>query len=307
VTAVLNPAEVAVGRPLILSAEFVADVRRAAVTGAAYAAAKIGISEKRWMYYPILLERESDPRKIKAYEASLCFLALKQAGVFPAKPAFYREFGPFYVEQVRNRDCIGVFNDSPFIEPEIIRSYRLENKLGYFLNQEPDRSSPTNPELGYLSAFAGKKVLLLSPFAGFLQERANRSVFEAIWSKTGKEWFYPASIEAIEFPYGFAVESQRHYKTALDLLEAIKERIESADFDVALIGVGGLGIPLASFVKNLGKIGLSLGGHLQVLFGVLGDRWRNSAEWQSRYINSAWTDMPAHYRPGAGQTHENYW
>ncbi len=306
-SALLNPAEAAIGRPLISRAEFVGDVTRSAEQSTPYAAGKIGISEKRWMYYPLLLERERDPRKIKAYEASLCFLALKQAGVFPAAPAFYRKFAPLYVDEVRGLDCIGVFNDSPFIEPEIIRSYGLTNKLTYFLNQEPDRSSPANPALCYLPAFSGKKVLLVSPFAELLRERATRASFEAVWAKTGKEWFYPAAIEAVHFPYGFSTEAQQQYGTALDLLDHIKNKIESVDFDIALIGAGGLGIPLAAFVKSLGRIGLSLGGHLQVLFGVLGDRWRNSAEWQSRYINGAWVDMPARYRPAASDTHENYW
>jgi hypothetical protein len=295
------------GRALISRSEFVSDVRYAAANRVPFAAGKLGISEKRWMYYPLFLEREREVRKIKAYEASLCFHALKQSGLFPADPQFYAHFARLYVDDTRSLDCIGVFNDSPFIEPEIIRSYGLTAKLTYFINQEPDRSSPADPELCYLPGFAGKKILLLSPFAELLRERATRDVFESVWARTGKEWFYPASVQAIEFPYGFARATQQRYKTSLDLLKSVEEKISAADFDIALIAAGGLGIPLAAFVKSLGKVGLSLGGHLQILFGVLGDRWRGRANWQDRYFNSAWIDMPERYRPADDESHENYW
>jgi len=290
-----------------MRSEFVADVRRAVENRMPYAAGKIGISEKQWMYYPIFLGKESDPRKIVAYEASLRFHALKQSGLFPADTCFYHDFTRDYVDYVRELDCLGVFNDSPVIEPEIIHSYQLTSKLTHFRNQEPDRSSPDNPASCYLPAFQDKRILIVCPFAELLRSRATRETFEAVWAKTGKRWFHPSAVEAIEFPYGFSQETQNQYATSLDLLEAIKAEISSHDFDVALIAAGGLGIPLAAFVKSIGKVGLSLGGHLQVLFGVLGARWKSSPEWQERYINAAWIDMPAKYRPNAGDTFENYW
>ena len=64
-----------------------------------------------------------------------------------------------------------------------------------------------------------------------------------------------------------------------------------------MIAAAGLSIPLAAHIKELGKVGISLGGHLQALFGVLGKRWRLSPEWQQRYINDAWIDMPPEYCP----------
>ena len=68
---------------------------------------------------------------------------------------------------------------------------------------------------------------------------------------------------------------------------------------MALIAAGGLGLPLAGFVKKLGRVGISLGGHLQVLFGVNGNRWRDRVSWQQRYFNEWWVDLPATYRPSA--------
>lgn len=44
--------------------------------------------------------------------------------------------------------------------------------------------------------------------------------------------------------------------------EAMKE-----DFDVAIIGCGAYGFPLAAKIKKAGKIGIHLGGAAQLLFG----------------------------------------
>jgi hypothetical protein len=52
-------------------------------------------------------------------------------------------------------------------------------------------------------------VLLICPFANLLKNRATREIFEGVWSKFGKKWFYPQSIDAIEFPYGFTKETQQ--------------------------------------------------------------------------------------------------
>ncbi len=50
--------------------------------------------------------------------------------------------------------------------------------------------------------------------------------------------------------------------------------IKELDFDVALLGCGGYGIPLASYIRNtLKKSAIYVGGGLQLLFGVTGKRW----------------------------------
>ena len=149
-------------------------------------------------------------------------------------------------------------------------------------------------------------MLILSPFAGLLCERANRGDYEAAWAKIGKRWFEPASVEVIEFPYGFDPDTQARYPTALDLLDDIRRRVAVAEFDVALIGAGGLGISLATEVRRLGGVGVSLGGHLQVVFGVAGERWLEREDWRRLYINERWVRMTARYVP-AGPTGENYW
>jgi len=247
------------------------------------------------MYYEILLGKESNTDKIIQFEQDLNFHGLKQVGIFPANPKFYLEYNEFFMEHIKNLDCLGIFYD-PW-EIEITGYYQLKNKLIYYVNQEPDRSSPSNEKNCYLPYFKNKKILLICPFAEVLRERATKEIFEGVWSKTGKKWFYPKNVAALEFPYGFASETHKKYQTAIDLFGYFCGEIDKRDFDVALIGAGGLAIPIASYVKKMGKIGIDLGGHLQFLFGVIGQRWRDREEFKEQYVKDYWMDMPATYKP----------
>jgi hypothetical protein len=52
--------------------------------------------------------------------------------------------------------------------------------------------------------------------------------------------------------------------------------IAALDFDIALLGCGGYGLPLCNFIKTkLKKSAIYIGGGLQLLFGISGSRWVN--------------------------------
>lgn len=301
-----NAFEQAVGRALLSRRQFADEVGRAVRAGAGYAAGKLGVTERALLQHPMLLASGVSDIQLLAFEQTLKVKG-RNAGVFPTTSAFFREFPAFYAERVRELDCIGLATESLRHSLDIVRFHSLDAQLMRYHDQEPDRSAPADDESCYMPHFAGRRVLLVCPFAGALRERANKRTFEAVWAKTGKRWFEPASVEALEFPYGFSPETQERYGTCLDLLADITARIDAANFDVALIAAGGIAIPIASHVKSLGKVGISLGGPLQTLFGVAGQRWRRRAVWRERYINDAWIDVPAKYRPRPGETEENYW
>ena len=299
----------ALGRPIITKAEYIARLRTALADGQGYAAAKIGRSEKQWLYYPIFLAAETDPLRRFAYAQALAFHFQAQAGLFPAEPEFYLRYNAVYAEYLRRIDCLGLFFDVPALEQQIIRHYQVAAELIHYRDQEPDRSAPANEAACYLPLFAGKRLLLIASCAHFLRQRATPETYARVWAKTGKPWFWPATVDSLEFPYGYDVSTQQTYGDALRLLDVIQRQIAQREFDVALIAAGGLGLPLAGFVKSLGRVGLSLGGHLQVIFGVYGNRWRSRESWQQRYFNEWWVDLPAHYLPTAPVVAEDaaYW
>jgi len=279
----------------IKKTEFIADIKKAINNKKGYAAGKLGNAPPHWLYYEILLKKEKDSQKIINFEKDLIFHGFNQAGIFPAIPSFYLEFNKHYIKYLRNIDCLGICYQPR--ELKIINYYQLKNKFIHYLYQEPDRSSPSIEENCYLQYFRDKKVLIICPFAELLKERATKDIFEGVWSKTEKKWFYPRKVEALELPWGFSIETHNKYSTALDLFEYLICEIDKKDFEIALIGAAGLAIPIASYIKTTGKLAIDLGGHLQVLFGVIGKRWRNREDWERDYFNEYWIDMPEKYKP----------
>lgn len=292
---------------LVSREEFVGDVGRAIARGDGYAAGKLGNSEIALLYAPIFLQRTLDPIKRRAFQTSLAYQSSKFAGLFPPTDEFLSRYVAFDIAHTRNLDCIGLFQERPAMEAEVIREHGLRAKLIPYRDQEPDRSVPDAPGRCYLPFLRGRRLLLVSSHARFLRDRANQETFESVWAKTGKKWFHPSHVEAVEFPYGFSRATHDRYPDSLALFSEIAAEIARREFDVALIAAGGLGIPVASFIKSLGKVALSLGGHLQALFGVQGERWRSQPGWQERYVTPAWTDLPPAYRLSPGESYENYW
>ena len=276
--------------------DFIRDLKTAIESYTPFAAGRIGISEQFWMYYPVFLNEHPSAVKSKVFERHLRLHGFTQAGIFPADPLFYLDYNKMYVESARTLDYVGLILDR-VIDPQIIRFYGLTNKFVYYRDLVPDKSIPPDSNRCYLQYLRGKRILIVCPFAELLKERATKEIFERVWSKTGKQWFYPESVDAVEFPYGFSSDAYDKYPNALKLFESIASNIRSKEFDVALIAAAGLTVPIASYVKSIGKISISPGGDLQLLFGVIGARWRDQERWKRDYFNEAWIDMPSKYKP----------
>ena len=294
-------------RPLRISkSQFIARLERAVTGRFGFAAGKIGQSERHVLYEPVARTESRQPRRARAYGLAMKFHASNQA-LFPTNLDFCDRFRRFYVERVRGLDALGLFGAPT--EARLIAHYGLDTPVMDYRDQEPDRSSPDNPALCYLPLFRGKRVLIVTSQADVLCARASGPTFEAVWQKTGKRWFYPSAVDALSFPFGWAPATQKRFPDSLALFADVASRMATRDFDVALIAAGGLGIPLAMHAKSLGRVGLSLGGHLQALFGVIGKRWRENEDWVRDYVTPDWIDMPDDRREWAvtGSDGGAYW
>ena len=73
----------------------------------------------------------------------------------------------------------------------------------------------------------------------------------------------------------------------------------SQPFDVALMGCGGYGLPLAAYIRgNLSRSAIYVGGGLQLMFGITGSRWLGRADMKP-LVNEFWV------RPSASETPVN--
>ena len=82
-----------------------------------------------------------------------------------------------------------------------------------------------------------------------------------------------------------------------DALEWMYQEAMKIDFDVAIIGCGAYGFPLAAKLKQAGKQAIHLAGATQLLFGIKGKRWEEDKtfEYVQKFFNDSWV------RPGESE------
>ena len=71
-------------------------------------------------------------------------------------------------------------------------------------------------------------------------------------------------------------------------MDFYKNEVDKIEFDVAIIGNGSWGMPLAAHIKLMGKVAIHLGGATQLLFGISGKRWENWKPYRAM-MNEHWT------------------
>jgi hypothetical protein len=77
------------------------------------------------------------------------------------------------------------------------------------------------------------------------------------------------------------------FKDWFEALDWMCEKIIRINYDVAIIGAGAYGLPLAAFIKKSGKKAVHIGGASQLLFGIKGARWDQWPYYQQLY-NEHW-------------------
>ena len=79
------------------------------------------------------------------------------------------------------------------------------------------------------------------------------------------------------------------YNTWEKIYRFYLEEIHKTDFDVALLGCGSWGMPLAARIKEKGKVAIHLGGATQLLFGITGNRWEVLyPTFTKKFVNAHW-------------------
>lgn len=137
----------------------------------------------------------------------------------------------------------------------------------------------------WISLLKGKKVLVIHPFAKTIEKQYKRKA---------KIFADPNMLPEFELYTLKAVQTigdckDERFASWKDALNYMTEQVRVLDFDVALIGCGAYGLPLAARIKAMGKIGIHCGGELQTYFGIRGKRWDECfPDEMSRVCNEYW-------------------
>lgn len=124
----------------------------------------------------------------------------------------------------------------------------------------------------------GKKILVINPFIESFKKQLNNGF--TIFKDKDKQIF----LEGQEFLFykSFQTIAGNHiHDNWFETFTIMCKDIEKIDFDIALLGCGGYGLPLCNYIKTkLKKSAIYIGGGLQLLFGVIGNRWENNKMWK---------------------------
>ena len=148
----------------------------------------------------------------------------------------------------------------------------------------------------------GKRVLVIHPF-----EKSIRSQFERAQDISGVREVLPSfTFMTLKPPVTFA--GIRTEKVWSEHFQELKEKVRDNTFDVAVVGAGSYGLPIAHEIKRAGGKAIHLAGTVQLLFGIRGKRWEDRPDY-SRWMDDTWVRPLPEEIPPLSMKHEkgSYW
>ena len=217
------------------------------------------------------------------------------AGFFPSTKHMLDRFGQLMIECMPFVDMLGSWRQEeaivmPYL-PQAVRVplYTLEP---YYFDK------PWTP------ALEGKKVLVIHPFEGSIIKQHER--YELLFDD--KRLTPKYELQTIKAVQSIAGNKPDEFDDWFQALDWMKSEIDKHDFDIAIIGCGAYGFPLAAYVKQIGKKAIHLGGAVQYLFGIRSNALNNNKR-LINLINDYWVSPSKSETPKGVELVENsrYW
>jgi len=213
---------------------------------------------------------------------------VNNAGFFPALLEMIPEFTQIFLDSTLLIDCYTACNFRKGLwryEENIYRNYCPNafltdiQALNFYRFAHP-----------WTSALHGKKILVVHPFADTIFQQYHHNQKNLFNSDEVLPSFESLeSIKAVQSSAG----NPTPFENWFEALDHMKKQIEQKDFEIALIGAGAYGLPLAAHVKSMGRKAVHMGGVTQTLFGIKGKRW----DYMPGLYNEFWVRPPAIDRP----------
>lgn len=221
------------------------------------------------------------------------------AGFFPNKSEFIERYCREMIEDASFIDVLATWYGK---EPIIIGKNNSIKLIGL---QEAEPWWQTAPWTRYLK---NKKVVVVHPFSELIenQYRKRQLLFK---NEDVLPEFELRTVKAVQSINGDCDDFDNWF----DALEWMKNEMDKEDYDIALIGCGAYGFCLAAHAKRRGKKAIHMGGVLQLLFGIKGNRWEDENYHPvfnyTTLFNDYWVKPDDIYRPKTAESVENgcYW
>jgi len=227
------------------------------------------------------------------------------SGFFPIDKKSIERFCKLMLEDSAQLDLL-----ASWLEKENNLKEQLEGKARIFLPY----LEPWYAQAPWTKALEGKRVLVVHPFAEQIAEQyKKRSLL--FQNPDILPEFSLRTLQAVQSLGG----NGQGFASWFEALEWMEKEMDKEDYDVALIGCGAYGFPLAAHAKRSGKKAVHMGGALQLLFGIKGNRWEDPMygvrEWglpegfYTKMFNDNWVKPGASTRPANAAEVEGacYW
>jgi hypothetical protein len=217
------------------------------------------------------------------------------SGIFPANIEILSKFSELMIQETSNVDVLGSWR-----EEESYLKDRLKNSVVVKLTD----LEPYYHDNPWSSSLYEKKVLVIHPFAKTIESQYKKR--ELLFKNPN---ILPKfELQVLKAVQTLSAEEGFLYDNWFDALDSMKNQIDKIDFDIAIIGCGAYGFPLAAYVKKIGKKAIHMGGATQILFGIKGSRWESIPFFQNM-MNEHWVRPSTEETPSKANLVENscYW
>ena len=196
------------------------------------------------------------------------------AGVFSNSPSDLDRFAELMIDAAKDVDLLG-----SWVPGESMFAHELTGaKICALADLEP--YAHCNP---WSEVLAGMRVLVIHPFVDSIRHQYELKRSALFADARVLPAFELLTIRAVQS----IADNETPFRTWFDALEHMFHQTLQMDYDVAIIGCGAYGFPLASMIKRSGKKAIHLGGATQIMFGIKGKRWENHPFIRGLF-NDAW-------------------
>lgn len=202
------------------------------------------------------------------------------SGVFNAEKKTIYEFTELYKNLMPAIDILGSWHSSEtFFEKELSHCKRIKlGDIGPWLEQD-----------SWLKSLKDKRVLVVHPFVDTIKTQYVKR--ELLFKNPNilpqfKELLLVKAVQSV------AGEKPDGFDSWFDALYYMKAEMEKVEYDVALIGCGAYGFPLAAWAKQNGRKAVLIGGALQLLFGIKGKRWDSIEMHNPHWVSPSAAETP---------------
>ena len=223
-------------------------------------------------------------------------LVQSQAGVYPSdEPAVVRDFAQLYTDAIASADLMARWGSEPFgasadekiqAQDGLIAEHctgRSGCQMVHTRALEPWYLIDASP---WSELLANRTVLVVHPFEDSIRTQFLRR--EQIWPGERGARILPSLQLRTVRPVS-SISGWRPHANWSQSLDTVLRSIDKLDgaFDVALVAAGSYGMPLAAAIKRMGKGAIYVGGGLQLMFGIKGERWAHRTDLQP-FFTSSW-------------------